>query len=185
MTLRPGLPFRNPSVPEAVHAQTIRNRAPLNIADAHTDPRLPEASHTYAQIRGYRSQGAVPMLRHDEVVGAIAVARREAGGFTDDEIALLQTFADQAVIAIENVRLFTELQASNRELTTALDSRRPPATSCASSAGSQTDVQPVFDAIVASAVGLLGAYSGALTRIAGEQIELAASRARTTPATPP
>ena len=98
------------------HAQTIRNRAPLNIADAHIDPRLPEASHTYAQIRGFRSQGAVPMLRHDEVVGAIAVARREAGGFTDDEIALLRTFADQAVIAIENVRLFTELQARNSAL---------------------------------------------------------------------
>ena len=63
-----------------VHAQTIRNRAPLNIADAHTDPRLPEAAHTYAQVRGYRSQGAVPMLRHDEVVGAIAVARRERRG---------------------------------------------------------------------------------------------------------
>ena len=53
----------------------------------------------------------VPLLRHDEAIGAIAVSRREPGGFTDDEIALLQTFADQAVIAIENVRLFTELQA--------------------------------------------------------------------------
>ena len=49
------------------------------------------------------------MLRHDEAIGALGVSRREPGGFTDDEIALLQTFADQAVIAIENVRLFTEL----------------------------------------------------------------------------
>jgi signal transduction histidine kinase len=99
-----------------VHAQTIRNRAPLNIADAQTDPRLPEPTHTYAQVRGYRSQGAVPMLRHDEAVGAIAVTRREPGGFTEDEIALLQTFADQAVIAIENVRLFNELEIANRDL---------------------------------------------------------------------
>ena len=57
----------------------------------------------------------VPLLRHDEAIGAIAVTRREPGGFTDDEIALLQTFADQAVIAIENARLLTELQASNRD----------------------------------------------------------------------
>ena len=156
------------------HAQAIRNRAPLNIADAHTDPRLPEASHTYAQIRGFRSQAAVPMLRHHEVVGAIAVARREAGGFTDDEIALLQTFADQAVIAIENVRLFKELQSSNRDLTTALDTQTATSDILRVISQSQTDVQPVFDAIVASAVRLLGAYSGTLTRIAAEQIELAA-----------
>ena len=54
---------------------------------------------------------AVPLLRHDEALGAIAVTRHAPGGFTDDEIVLLQTFADQAVIAIENVRLFTELEA--------------------------------------------------------------------------
>ena len=116
----------------------------------------------------------VPLLRHDEAIGAIAVTRREPGGFTDDEIALLQTFADQAVIAIENVRLFTELQTSNRELTTALDTQTATSDILRVISRSQTDVQPVFDAIVHSAVRLLGAYSGALTRIAGDQIELAA-----------
>ncbi len=90
------------------------------------------------------------------------------------QIALLQTFADQAVIAIENVRLFTELQASNRELTTALDTQTATSDILRVISRSQTDVQPVFDAIVASAVRLLGAYSGALTRLAGDQIELAA-----------
>jgi GAF domain-containing protein len=59
----------------------------------------------------------VPLLRHDEAIGAIGVHRREPGGFTDDEIALLKTFADQAVIAIENARLLSELQARTAELT--------------------------------------------------------------------
>ena len=104
---------------EATHAQAIRDRAPVNIADAHTDPRLPEAVRARARVRGYRSQVVVPLLRHDEAVGAISLTRREPGGFTDDEIALLQTFADQAVIAIENARLFTELQEKNQALTAA------------------------------------------------------------------
>src|SRR5262249_50002583 len=87
---------------------------------------------------------------------------------------LLKTFADQAVIAIENVRLFTELQTSNRELTTALDTQTATSDILRVISQSQTDVQPVFDAIVASAVRLLGGYSGSLTRVAGDQIELAA-----------
>jgi signal transduction histidine kinase len=159
---------------EDPQAQVLRDRAPLNFDDAQTDPRLPEATRAYARARGWRSVIMVPMLRHGEAVGTISVTRRDPGGFADDEIALLQTFADQAVIAIENVRLFTELQTSNRELTTALDTQTATSDILRVISRSQTDVLPVFDAIVASAVRLLGAYSGTLTRIAGEQIELAA-----------
>src|SRR5262249_22032613 len=99
------------------HAQAVRNRAPLNSTDGHRDPRWPDTQHASARLRGYRSLVVVPLVRHDDAVGALGVARREPGGFTDDEIALLQTFADQAVIAIENVRLFTELGERNRDLT--------------------------------------------------------------------
>src|SRR5206468_291723 len=88
-----------------------------NIADALTDFRWPEAGRANARTRGYRSLVVVPLIRHDEAIGALAVSRREPGGFTDDEIALLQTFADQAVIAIENARLLTELHARTQELT--------------------------------------------------------------------
>jgi two-component system, NtrC family, sensor kinase len=115
----------------------------------------------------------VPVLRHNVAVGTISAVRREPGAFSDDEIALLRTFADQAVIAIENVRLFTELQASNRELTTALDKQTATSDILRVISRSQTDVQPVFDAIVASAGRLLGAYTGVLTRIEGDQIVLA------------
>src|SRR5207237_10806415 len=100
--------------------------------------------------------------------------RDEAKPFPENQIELLKTFADQAGIAIENVRLFTELQASNRELTTSLDTQTATSDILRVISRSQTDVQPVFDAIVDSAVRLLGAHSGLLTRLAGEQIELAA-----------
>src|SRR5215470_13921076 len=98
------------------HTGAIRDRAPINIADAQDDPRVPEAGRAVSRLSGLRSVASVPLLRHNEAIGTVVVNRQEPGGFTDDEIALLQTFADQAVIAIENVRLFRELQASNREI---------------------------------------------------------------------
>jgi GAF domain-containing protein len=94
---------------------------PLNVADAHSDARLMGPEGTYAKVRGYQSLVVVPLLRHDQAIGTLSVTRREPGGFTDDEIALLQIFADQAVIAIENARLLTELQARTAELIRSVD----------------------------------------------------------------
>src|SRR5262249_56893395 len=102
---------------ESVHAEGIRARAPLNFADVLTDPRVLEELRGIARAIGYRSLAVVPLPRHDEALGTIAVTRRAPGGFTDHEIALLQTFADQAVIAIENARLLSELQDRTAELT--------------------------------------------------------------------
>ena len=97
------------------HSRVVRTRTVLNVTDAHTDAQLPEAIRSVAAVRGYHSLVVLPLLRHDEPVGAISLTRRDLGGFTDDEIALLQTFASQAVIAIENVRLFKELQTRTAE----------------------------------------------------------------------
>src|SRR5262245_5493866 len=158
--------FPQPLQSEAPHARAIRDRVPVNIADAQADP-VSEERRTIARARGYRSLATVPLLGHDEAVGTIGVARREPGGFTDDEIALLRTFADQAVIAIENVRLFTELQARNRDLTATGEILRVISTS-------PTDVQPVFDTIVETALRLLRGYSAGLTRVEGDQLVLCA-----------
>jgi GAF domain-containing protein len=152
--------------------RAILERAVVHIPDVEMDPEFQIQGLTRAI--GMRSGLFVPMLREGAPIGVIAVARAEPGPFSDTEIELLKTFADQAVIAVENVRLFTELQASNRDLTTALDTQTATSDILRVISRSQTDVQPVFDAIVASAVRLLGAYSGVLTRIAGDQIELAA-----------
>src|SRR5262249_23665047 len=107
------------------------------------------------------------MLRDNEPIGAIGLTRRE-GGFTDNQIALLQTFADQAVIAIENVRLFTELEARNRDLM---------ATSAILQviSSSPTNVQPVFDAIVDKAAKLGDGLFSTLISFDGELMRLEAA----------
>jgi two-component system, NtrC family, sensor kinase len=101
------------------------------------------------------------MLRHGEAIGAIAVGRRERGGFTADEIGLLQTFADQAVIAIENARLLSELQARTDDLTRSLGELRALG-EIGQAIGSTLDLQTVLTAIVARATPLAGADAGVI-----------------------
>ena len=104
---------RRPS-PDNPAERSVLTRAVQHITDADTDPVWGQRFREEAQVRGFRSLVAVPMLRGDDVVGAIGVTRERAGGFLPVEIALLQTFADQAVIAVENARLLDELQATQR-----------------------------------------------------------------------
>ena len=97
------------------------------------------------------------------------------GPFSDKQIALLQTFADQAVIAIENVRLFRELQARNAELTDSLARQTAAGEILRAIAASPTDVQPVFDAIARNAVALCGGVLGAVFRFDGELMHVGAA----------
>jgi signal transduction histidine kinase/putative methionine-R-sulfoxide reductase with GAF domain len=159
---------------EGPHAQAIRERLPLNIADAHTDHRVPEAARAAARARGYRSWVVVPMLHHDEAVGTIGVTRREPGGFNDDEIALLQIFADQAVIAVENVRLFKELEARNRDLTETLEQQTATGEVLRVISGSLTEVQPVFDTIAQNAARLCEAQFCFVHRFDGQLLHFMA-----------
>ena len=171
--------FPQPLDSREAHAQTIRARAPLNIADAVNDPRLPEVQQTSAYARGFRSLVLVPLIHQDAAIGAIGVSRREPGGFTGDEIALLQTFADQAVIAIENVRLFTELQQKNEALTEAhaqvtesLEQQTATSEILKVISSSPTDVQPVFDAIASSAAHLCATYDVFIRVLEGDGLRL-------------
>src|SRR5262245_62102950 len=102
----------------------------------------------------------VPLVKDGRLVGSIAVYRREVQPFTDQQTALVQTFADQAVIAIDNVRLFKELEARNRDLTTALGQQTATAEILRVISSSPTDLQPVFDAIIESAGRLCEAVFG-------------------------
>jgi signal transduction histidine kinase len=131
------------------------------LASALDQRALPEAVRANAPVRGYRSMVVVPLLRDDEAVGTIGVTRREPGGFTDDEIALLQTFADQAVIAIENARLLTELQARTQELTRSVDQLRALG-AVGRAVSSSLDLDTVLTTIVGRAVQLSGADGGTI-----------------------
>src|SRR6266851_4993682 len=143
--------------------EAIRRRAPVVLVDIETAGWLPDDIRELIRKRGDRSGVWVPMMREGMALGAIGVTRTEPG-FTEDQIELLKTFADQAVIAIENVRLFTELEARNRDLTAAhaqvteaLEQQTAASEILRVISSSPTDIQPVFDAIAESSVQLCSA----------------------------
>ena len=154
--------------------QTIHSREPFVATDIATDPRQSIEQRRRIGERGTRSGVWVPMLREGTAIGALSVTRSEVGAFADDKIALLQTFADQAVIAVENVRLFKELEARNAELTEALEQQTATAEILRVISRSQTDIQPVFDAIVRSAVQLCAGVHGVVLRYDGDLMHLVA-----------
>jgi signal transduction histidine kinase len=110
--------FPRPLDMESTGGVAILTGSVVQVPDSEA-PSVIEFTRRSGRRLGYRSSVTVPMLRHGEAVGAIGVYRRKPGDFLEAEVALLQTFADQAVIALENVRLFKELQAANRELAAA------------------------------------------------------------------
>src|SRR5215471_14471858 len=108
--------YPTPPTRALLNGRAILERAIVHIPDIEAD--LEHQHQGLIRAIGWRSGLFVPMLREGNPIGVVSVTRAETGPFSENEINLLKTFADQAVIAIENVRLFSELQASNRELTT-------------------------------------------------------------------
>src|SRR5213592_1646302 len=113
----------------------------------------------------------VPMLRDGKPIGAIVVAWPEAGPVIERHVELLQTFADQAVIAIENVRLFKELQDRNRDLTEALEQQTATSEILRVIASSPTDIQPVLDTVAENAARLCEAQDAVIDRFDGEVVK--------------
>ena len=115
-----------------------------------------------AKLGGYRAIIVIPMMREDELVGIFSLARPEPEPFTPGQIKLVQTFADQAAIAIENARLFNEVQARTRDLSEALQMQTATSDVLKVISRSAFDLQAVFNTLVSSAVELGGALTGTI-----------------------
>jgi signal transduction histidine kinase len=125
---------------------------------------------------GIRTMLVIPLMREGMALGAILVRRLEVRPFTPKQVELLKTFADQAVIAIENVRLFKELEARNEDLGESLDQQTATGEILRVISSAQTDVQPVFEAIAANALRLCDATFSTIFRFDGALIHLEALR---------
>src|SRR5262249_19630890 len=121
-----------------------------------------------ARARGYRSIVGVPLLRDGRAIGSMTVTRKTPGPFADGQVALLQTFADQAVIAIENARLFKELEARTQDLTRSVGELRAPG-EVGQAISSTLNLQTVLSTIVARATQLSGTDAGVIYEYDGQR----------------
>src|SRR5262245_33625232 len=135
--------FVMPAIRGLVGGRAVLDRQPIHVADLQLETQeFPEGS-AIAREHGFHTLLGVPLLREGVAIGLIALRRIEVQPFTETQIALLQTFADQAVIAIENVRLFNETKEALERQTATSEILR-------AISQSPTDVQPVFEAIAAN-----------------------------------
>jgi GAF domain-containing protein/CheY-like chemotaxis protein len=157
--------------------QSATGRAALDRRTVHIHDVLadPEYSYGVTQIEPIRTVLSIPMLRAGEVLGVVTMQRNEVAPFNESQIALMETFADQAAIAIENARLLTELQAKNTDLTEALEQQTATSDILGVISSSPTDLQPVLQAVAESAARLCAATDALIYRVEGDDLALVAS----------
>src|SRR5947208_16463407 len=129
---------------------TLLEGSGRNVADIASASEVGSLKR-FGEALGFRAILFVPLMREGRGVGVFGLGRKQAGEFSQREVDLVQTFADQAVIAIENVRLFDEVQAKTRDLEEALTYQTGSANILKVIASSPTDVQPVLQAIAETA----------------------------------
>jgi signal transduction histidine kinase len=150
------------------------DREPVHVHDLQgAADEFPDGSARALRF-GHRTTLGIPLLREDEAIGTLLIRRDEVRPFTDKQIALLTTFARQAVIAIENARLFGEAQARTRDLSESLQQQTATADVLKVISRSTFDLQTVFDTLVESAVRLCEARFGAIFRLDRNLLHLAA-----------
>jgi len=147
-------------------SRAIVNRTTLHLPD-WSQIELPEFERRVQEQLGYRSAVYLPLLRDEECIGVLGLAGSRPGMFGETEIALAESFRDQALIAIENTRLFNETNAALERQTATSDILKVIASS-------PSDLQPVFDAIAERSKRLMGGFSSMVLRIFGGMAHLAA-----------
>jgi GAF domain-containing protein/anti-sigma regulatory factor (Ser/Thr protein kinase) len=156
-----------PLTREVVGGRAVLDGKTIQVADVQAEMgEYPEGSQRARRV-GHRTILAVPLMRMGEAIGVIAIRRTEVRQFTDRQIDLLKTFADQAVIAIETARLFEEVQARTRELSKSLEYQTAISEVLSIIGRSKFDLQPVLDALIESAAKLCEADQGGMVRKQG------------------
>ena len=145
---------------ETVVGRTLLSGTATQIPDVLADPLYGEMGLRFQKIAGFRTLLGVPLLREGIPIGVIALLRTSVRPFTDKQIELVQTFADQAVIAIENVRLFDEVEARTRELTESLEQQTATSEVLQVISSSPGELEPVFQAMLENATRICEAKFG-------------------------
>jgi two-component system, NtrC family, sensor kinase len=164
-----------PAGEDTAAGRAIVRRAVVEIPDVRADDTYGPQAQGLARTVTYRSIVAVPLTHEGNPIGAFAVARANAGSFPDRQITLLQAFADQAVIAIRNVRLFDEVQARTSDLTESLEQQTATSEVLKVISNSVSDLQAVFDTMAENAVRLCEAERAYIFRFDGEYLRAVAS----------
>jgi GAF domain-containing protein/anti-sigma regulatory factor (Ser/Thr protein kinase) len=162
--------YPRPPQQDQISGRAILTQAVAQIEDMLADPLY---SRELTLVGAWRSQLAVPMFRDGVSIGAIVIARPEAGPFSAGHIELLKTFADQAVIAIENARLFEEVQARTRELSDSLEQQTATSEVLSVISSSPGHLKPVFEAMLSNAMRICEARFGHLLLYDGENFHAA------------
>src|SRR5262249_7146460 len=164
---------RNPIRPgrDSVTARTGLERRTIHVTDVRADP---EYSYGARDVFPYRTVLGVPMLRDEELVGVLCLFRPVVRPFTDKQIELVETFADQAVIAIENVRLFDEVQARTRDLSEALERQTATSEVLQAISSSPGELEPVFNSMLENATRICEAKFRNLLLYEGDAFRIVA-----------
>jgi signal transduction histidine kinase len=153
--------------------ESVAGRVALDGHTVHIHDALADPEYTYAAYEKNRTKLGVPLLRDGSPIGVIVLNRRVVRPFTRKQISLVETFADQAVIAIENAHLFEEVQARTRELTEALEQQTATSEVLGVISSSPGDLEPVFRAMLANALRICEAKFGHLLLYDGERFRAA------------
>ena len=158
-----------------VAGQAFLDRKPVHVHDllSAEGDEFPDTRQRTART-GTRSILSVPLLREGKSIGTIVLRRTEVDPFSDKQIALLQTFADQAVIAIGNVRLFDQVQAKTRDLEESLQQQTATSEVLQIISSSPGDLAPVFDKMLENATRVCGAEFGSMVLVEGDSLRQAA-----------
>ncbi len=154
--------------PETALGRTVTSGAITHIPDILSDPATSRAAQEWRKIGGYRTVLSVPLMREGSIIGAVVLTRTAVRPFTDKEIDLVQSFADQAVIAIENVRLFEAEQQRTRELSELLAQQTATSEVLKIISSSPGELEPVFKAMLDNATRICAANFGNLVLYDGE-----------------